>query len=146
MDILLIDHQGVPTVVEAKLIDNREIRRSVLAQGMEYLAHLQSEWTPERMFEEGRKFWADREGDFETEIQKRLKVSLQEEFADRITANLRNSRMRLIIASDQIPPELRTPSSSFSMRHRPLTCMVSKSASSHQRERENTSWLPSSLG
>ncbi len=49
MDVLLIDHRGVPTVVETKLVDNREIRRSVLAQGIEYLAHLKTEWNTQRM-------------------------------------------------------------------------------------------------
>lgn len=28
MDILLVDQKGVPTIIEAKLTDNREIRRS----------------------------------------------------------------------------------------------------------------------
>jgi len=108
IDILLVDHKGIPTVVEAKLVDNREIRRTVLAQGVEYLAHLRKEWTPDRMFEEGREFWNKRGLDFETEALKRLGLSFEGEFVDKVAANLDGNRMRLIIASDGIPSELRT--------------------------------------
>jgi len=108
IDILLVDHKGIPTVVEAKLVDNREIRRTVLAQGVEYLAHLRREWTPDRMFEEGREFWNKRGLDFETEALKRLGLSFEGEFVDKVAANLDGNRMRLIIASDRIPSELRT--------------------------------------
>ncbi len=106
MDILLIDHNGVPTVIEAKLVDNREIRRSVLAQGIEYLACLQSEWTADRIIEEGQEFRENLNVDFQTEFEKRLGISLDEEFLQKMSANLANNRMRLIVASDEIPSQL----------------------------------------
>jgi len=88
MDILLLDQYAIPTVVETKLIDNREIRRSVLAQGIEYLSHLQTEWSGDRFLEEAKEYWAKKEKAFEQLVQD--------------TAN-----MRLIIAADSIPSELR---------------------------------------
>ena len=108
LDILMIDQKGVPTAVEVKLVDNREMRRMVLAQGVEYLAHLQGEWTPERMLEEGQAFWSERKSNFETESQKRLGIPFDGEFTERIAANLDGNRLRLIIAGDRIPSELRT--------------------------------------
>lgn len=94
-------------MVETKLIDNREISRSVLAQGVEYLAHLKTEWTPERFYEEGRDFWVARESYIDNEALKRLEVTFDEEFLAKIAANINQNKMRLIIASDKIPPELR---------------------------------------
>lgn len=101
IDILLIDHNGVPTVVETKLIDNREIRRSVLAQGVEYLAHIKTEWTAERFLEEGREFWRTRQTDIEAEALKRLEVPFDDELIGKITSNTNQNKMRLIIASDR---------------------------------------------
>jgi hypothetical protein len=107
MDILLVDDKGIPTVVETKLIDNREIRRSVLAQGVEYLAHLKTEWTAQRMVDEGRVFWNERKGDLDTQAVQRLGRQLDADFLARIDSNIGSNRMRLIIASDEIPPELK---------------------------------------
>ena len=107
MDILLIDHKGIPTVVETKLIDNREIRRSVLAQGVEYLAHLKTEWSAQRMIDEGRAYWSDRKGSLDSQAMDRLGFALDGDFLERIDSNIGSNRMRLIIASDEIPPELK---------------------------------------
>lgn len=107
IDLLLVDHKGVPTVIETKLIDNREIRRSVLAQGVEYLAHLKTEWTSQRIYEEGQEFWLARDSDIDNEALKRLEVSFDEEFLEKITSNINQNKMRLIISADKIPPELR---------------------------------------
>ncbi len=107
MDILLIDHKGIPTVVETKLIDNREIRRSVLAQGVEYLAHLKTEWNAQRMIDEGRAYWSHRKGNLDTQAVERLGIALDGDFLERIDSNIGSNRMRLIIASDEIPPELK---------------------------------------
>jgi hypothetical protein len=107
MDILLVDQRGIPTVVETKLIDNREIRRSVLAQGVEYLAHLKTEWTAQRMMDEGRAYWRARNGDLDSQAVDRLGIMLDSDFLERIDSNIGSNRMRLIIASDEIPPELK---------------------------------------
>jgi len=40
IDLLLLDNQAIPTVIEAKLHANREIRRTVIGQGLEYVADL----------------------------------------------------------------------------------------------------------
>lgn len=121
MDVLMVDQNGVLTVFEAKLIDNREIRRSVMAQGLEYLAHLSTEWDAARVINEGKAFYAGRGGEllaaaqqkldpeqpFEQLCQSRLGLDV-EELADRITRSLGDGRLRLIIVGDEIPSTLRT--------------------------------------
>ncbi len=104
IDVFLVDSHGVPTVIEAKLIDNREIRRSVLAQGIEYLSHL-GEWTSERIQEAGRQFWALRNDSFDDMVQRAFGVTF-DEISPKLAANLSSNRMRLIIAADHIPVTL----------------------------------------
>lgn len=106
IDLLLIDNEGVPTVIETKLIDNREIRRAVLAQGLEYIAHLKTEWNAGKMIDEGRNFWKARELDFEAEMFNKLGIILTEDFIRKIDSNLNTNRIRLLIIGDEIPSEL----------------------------------------
>lgn len=107
IDILIVDHNGVPTVVEVKLMDNRDMRRNVLAQGIEYLSLLKMEWDAERFAEEGEHFWRSRNSDLDTEARRRFGFSLDEEFLHKIDANIHSNKLRLIIAADAVPRELR---------------------------------------
>jgi len=107
MDILLLDQYAVPTVIETKLIDNREIRRSVLAQGIEYLSHLQAEWSGDRFLEEAKEYWAKKEKAFEQIVQEKWGKELNSFYLSQLQSNLDTANMRLIIAADSIPSELR---------------------------------------
>lgn len=108
MDILMLDNNGIPTVIEAKLVDNREIRRPVLAQGLEYLSSLRNEWNPERFILEGEKFWETKSVSFLDKFEEAFEFPYDEEFAQKLKANLETARMRLIIVADKIPTKLRT--------------------------------------
>ena len=108
IDILLLDQFGVPTVVETKLIDNREIRRSVLAQELEYLAHLQMEWDAKRILAAAEAFWGSREHSFADEAIQCFGQEPEEDYWGCVQANLESGTMRLIVAADEIPAELRT--------------------------------------
>jgi hypothetical protein len=107
MDILLLDQYAVPTVVETKLIDNREIRRSVLAQGIEYLSHLQNEWSGDRFLEEAKEYWAKKEKAFEQLVQEKWGKEFDSLYLSQLQSNIDTANMRLIIAADSIPSELR---------------------------------------
>ena len=107
MDILLLDQYAVPTVVETKLIDNREIRRSVLAQGIEYLSHLQTEWSGDRFLEEAKEYWAKKEKAFEQLVQEKWGKEFDSLYLSQLQSNIDTANMRLIIAADSIPSELR---------------------------------------
>jgi hypothetical protein len=105
LDILLVDQKAMPTVIEAKLIDNREIRRSVVAQGIEYMAHLQAEWSSQRFLEEGSEYWSKKGGDFLEMFENRLGKVFDEDYGRQLEGNIRAGRMRLIIAADELPKE-----------------------------------------
>jgi len=107
MDILLLDQYAVPTVVETKLIDNREIRRSVVAQGIEYLSHLQTEWSGDRFLEEAKEYWAKKEKAFEQLVQEKWGKEFESLYLSQLQSNIDTANMRLIIAADSIPSELR---------------------------------------
>jgi hypothetical protein len=107
MDILLLDQYAVPTVVETKLIDNREIRRSVLAQGIEYLSHLQTEWSGDRFLEEAKAYWAKKEKAFEQLVQEKWGKEVESLYLSQLQSNIDTANMRLIIVADSIPSELR---------------------------------------
>jgi hypothetical protein len=107
MDILLLDQYAVPTVIETKLIDNREIRRSVLAQGIEYLSHLQTEWSGDRFLEEAKEYWAKKEKAFEQLVQEKWGKEFDSPYISQLQSNIDTANMRLIIAADSIPSELR---------------------------------------
>jgi hypothetical protein len=107
MDILLLDQYAVPTVVETKLIDNREIRRSVIAQGIEYLSHLQTEWSGDRFLEEAKGYWDKKGKAFEQLIQEKWGKEFDSLYLSQLQSNIDTANMRLIIAADSIPSELR---------------------------------------
>jgi hypothetical protein len=107
MDILMLDQHAVPTVVETKLVDNREIRRSVLAQGIEYLSHLQTEWSGDRFLEEAKEYWAEKEKAFEQLVQEKWGKEFDLPYISQLQSNIDTANMRLIIAADSIPSELR---------------------------------------
>ncbi len=107
MDILLLDQYAVPTVVETKLIDNREIRRSVLAQGIEYLSHLQTEWSGDRFLEEAKEYWDKKGKSFEQLAQEKWGKEFESRYLSQLQSNIDTANMRLIIAADSIPSELR---------------------------------------
>lgn len=110
VDHLLIDQDAVPTLVEAKLEDNPDIRRKVVGQLLEYAAHATRYWTIEDI--RGR-FEAEHGG--EEQARAHLAEFLDEpELADgsyeafwaRVGTNLRADNVRLLFAVDRIPDEL----------------------------------------
>ena len=107
MDILLLDQYAVPTVIETKLIDNKEIRRSVLAQGIEYLSHLQTEWSGDRFLEEAKEYWDKKEKVFEQLVQEKWGKAFDSLYLSQLQSNIDTANMRLIIAADSIPSELK---------------------------------------
>ena len=107
MDILLLDQYAVPTVVETKLIDNREVRRSVVAQGIEYLSHLQTEWSGDRFLEEAKEYWNKKEKALEQLVQEKWGREFDSLYLSQLQSNIDTANMRLIIAADSIPSELR---------------------------------------
>lgn len=104
IDLLFIDKDGLLTILETKLVKNPEIRRTVIGQIIEYASYI-SQWTADdvyRIVNEYLKSNLDeamqemREGEFS-----------DEDFRSNIEQNLKNGKMRLIIAVDELSEPLR---------------------------------------
>ena len=121
VDLLLIDQDATPTLVEVKRGSNPEIRRTVVGQMLEYAAHARHSWTADdirRHFEEtqtnqGRdandtlREFLGLEGDDEgEELDDGVLGDRADGFWDRVATNLAASRLRLLFVADEIPAPL----------------------------------------
>lgn len=108
VDHLLIDQHAVPTLVEVKRGDNRELRRTVVGQMLEYAAHASRTWTTEEL----RNLVERQTEEQETGASELLAELLDEEepdedaFWDDVATHLAAKRLRLLFVADEIPDEL----------------------------------------
>ncbi len=104
LDHLLIDQDAVPTLVEVKRGKNREVRRAIVGQLLEYAAHAAETWTVDEL----RHAFETRHGeDADTVLQNLLQSdSDTDAFWDMVTRNLVAKRLRLLFVSDDIPDPL----------------------------------------
>ncbi len=108
LDLLLVDQDRIPTLVECKRSANTEIRRTVVGQLLEYAAYASETWTADVMRE---RFEAQCEevGD---DSAARLATLLQtdevdmESFFQEVARNLDARHMRLLFVADKVPDEL----------------------------------------
>ena len=104
VDLLFIDKDGLLTVVETKLAKNPEARRTVIGQIIEYASYI-SQWTTDdvyRIANEHLKSNLD-------EVMENISGGhfLDENFRSNIGEKLRNGKIRLIIAVDELIEPLR---------------------------------------
>ena len=103
LDHALIDQHAVPTLVETKRGDNRELRRTIVGQMLDYAAHASRYWTASELREQ-----------FEEHEDAELRLSQlldqeepdHEEFWNRVETNLNAKNLRLLFVADRIPDEL----------------------------------------
>lgn len=107
-DHLFVDQNAVPTIVEVKRSENTEIRRSIVGQMLDYVAHASIFWdaaTLEERFVET----CDELGVSPDEALAAL-VDEDERPADfwaDVEKNLRSKQIRLIFVADEVPSELK---------------------------------------
>ena len=115
MDLLCIDKDGLLTVVETKLRRNREARREVIGQIIEY-ASCVSQWAADDVYRLASEYFAKSTRVPESYKGKTLEAIMQEiigpelldeDFRTKIEQNLRDGRIRLIIAVDELIEPLR---------------------------------------
>jgi hypothetical protein len=107
LDHLYLDARGVPTLVEVKQGANRELRRQVVGQLLDYAANARRSLSVERMQE-----WLEEAADessitAEAVLAERLGVEDADDFWSLVATNLDAEEFRLVFVSDQIPPSLR---------------------------------------
>ncbi|MEO8689107.1 MAG: hypothetical protein ABI611_12935 [Solirubrobacteraceae bacterium] len=103
VDHLFIDHEAVPTLVETKLEANREIRRLVVAQMLDYAANAASEWDAAKL----SGWLADIAGDTDALASLDHQFETDDEFWAQAEQNVRDGKVRLLFLSSEIPDSLR---------------------------------------
>ena len=104
LDLLVIDQDATPTLVEVKRGANTEVRRNVVGQMLDYAAHAPQVWTANKL----RRKFEDR-----PDAEERLAHLLgdeepdADEFWEDVARNLDAKRLRLLFVADSIPDELR---------------------------------------
>ncbi len=122
VDLLLIDQDAMPTLVEVKRGSNSEIRRTVVGQMLEYAAHARRNWTVNEIrqnFEatetnHGRDtdetlrelLGLEENRDEEEEPEDDALGERVDDFWDRVATNLAASRLRLLFVADEVPDPL----------------------------------------
>jgi hypothetical protein len=118
VDLLFVDQDAVPTLVEIKRSANLEARRRVVAQMLEYAANGSRFWSTQTIREwlrEGKSVsvvgesddspwrrlpaWLGREDEEPEDVA--------EEFLNRTVENLRDGQLRLVFVADDVPESLR---------------------------------------
>ena len=109
IDLLLIDQDAVPTLVEVKRGSNSEIRRTIVGQMLEYAAHAARTWTADdlrRAFEESiNAKGLDPGNELATLLQVDGEVDA-DGFWRNVSTNLDARRLRLLFVADDIPDPL----------------------------------------
>lgn len=109
LDFLLVDQYSIPTLVETKLVENPESRRAVVGQIMEYAANAADAWGEGRLREKAAEYWSKRGKELgEVLIEAFGGDDFDvDDFWSNVEENLQRSKIRLIIAADELHPEVR---------------------------------------
>lgn len=110
LDHLFIDQNSILTLVETKLFQNPESRREVIGQIIEYAASAPESWSGGRARQKATEFWSNQNPPEELDgiLQREFGEDLDiEEFWKKAEENLRDRKIRLIIATDELRSEVR---------------------------------------
>ena len=109
LDHLIVDQDAVPTLAEVKRGSNRELRRTIVGQLLEYAAHAAQTWTADELrqtFEDS----ANAQGrDPDAVLAELLQVDEEPDadaFWEKVATNLTARRLRLLFIADEIPDPL----------------------------------------
>ena len=104
LDHLFIDQDGVPTFVEVKRSTDTRIRREVVAQMLDYAANATMYWPADRL----RHAFEESTNSPEDELSSKLGIAPGDEdaFWNKVDANLRLGKLRLLFVADEIPASL----------------------------------------
>jgi len=107
VDHLFVDQDATPTFVETKKAQNRQARREIVAQMLDYAAEASAGWSGDKL-EEWLAQRCQQQGLDADEQLAGLEPSVEgpAEFWQRVEENLRAGNIRLVFACDQILPGL----------------------------------------
>jgi hypothetical protein len=108
LDHLLLDQDGVPTLVEVKRNSNTQIRREVVGQMLDYAANAVVYWPIDDLRRQFEATCRNKGVDAAQEVSRLLELDKDvEQFWLRVKNNLQAARIRMIFVADSIPTELR---------------------------------------
>ena len=108
LDHLYVDQFGILTLVETKLYQNAESRRSVVGQIIEYASNAQVSWGNGNLKDKTDEYWSRKNLETSEMIKEKFGPDLDiDQLWIDIEENLNRGRIRLIIASDEIRPEVK---------------------------------------
>lgn len=110
LDHLFLDQDGIPTFVECKLAANPEVRRTVVAQMLEYAANGIAYWEMEKLIEAAKKEAEKRNDTLEHEVLQLIRKddpAAVEQYWQDVAENLREGKVRLVFVTEEAPKELR---------------------------------------
>ena len=103
LDLLLLDQDAVPTLVEVKLAQNKEARRQVVAQMLDYAAHCVN-WTGDRIKDEFYEYHGEKAKQILADFL--AKDDETNSFWQRAGENLADRKLRLLFATDRMSDTL----------------------------------------
>ena len=108
LDHLLLDQEGIPTLVEVKRSSDTRIRREVVGQILDYAANAISFWKVETIrLRYESKFGNDSEQakiDMDSKFENPVEY---EDYWEKVDNHLKTGRIRLLFVADEIPSELK---------------------------------------
>ena len=105
LDHLIVDQDAVPTLAEVKRGANRELRRTIVGQLLEYAAHAAQTWTADEL----RRTFEESNDDPDDLLAELLQVDDEPDadgFWENVATNLTARRLRLLFIADEIPDPL----------------------------------------
>lgn len=106
-DHLFVDQDAVPTIVEVKRSDNTEIRRKIVGQMMDYVAHASIYWDAATLKERFDETCEELDVSPEETLEELVGDGEITDFWDDVEKNLRSKQVRLVFVADEIPSELK---------------------------------------
>lgn len=105
VDLLLLDQYARPTLVEVKRGENRENRRDVVGQMLDYAATSAGVWSEQDI----RRIFEENSDNPDSKIRNLIGEDDESDvgaFWEQVATNLAANRMRLLFVADEIPTEL----------------------------------------
>ncbi|MBL8199870.1 MAG: hypothetical protein JNK40_02770 [Chromatiales bacterium] len=106
LDLLFVDQEAIPTLVEVKRKSDTRLRREVFGQILEYAANAPTFWTPGWLKEQfAGQCGTGNDPDLALSGFLRQERPVQT-FWEEVHANLEKGNMRLVLVADRIAPEV----------------------------------------
>ncbi|MFK4726791.1 hypothetical protein ABIE89_007891 [Bradyrhizobium niftali] len=108
VDLVFLDQDGIPTLVEIKRKEDSRLRRGVVGQMLDYAANCGTYWTAEAL-QAGFENSCQDTGQSHEEVLAGLLEpgTTPPEFWEQVRTNLKATNIRLLFVADAIPIELR---------------------------------------